>query len=99
MKIPVILIVRAQGKDGAVEGRRRAYLPCTPFDGLWVDGLRVQKVNLLTADKDKEPAWELTLQGYTQIHGDARRNLLALIGDDKGWTIAELKTQAPADAE
>ncbi len=83
MKIPATLCVHVQGADGRLTATRRVNLPCTPFDGMAVDGLRVQRSSWQTGTE----SWLLTLEGYSQIHGHTMGNFAELVGEInvKGW--------------
>ncbi len=85
MKIPATLCVHVQGADGQLTAVRRVNLPCTPFDGMAVDGLRVQRSSWETGTD----MWRLTLEGYSQIHGDAMENFAELVGqvNVKDWQM------------
>ncbi len=87
MKIPAILCVHCHGKDGVVEATRRVNLPCTPFDGIAVDGLRVLKADWRTEDE----VWWLMLEGYQQQHGNAADNFIAHVGGKEKATMWKLK--------
>jgi hypothetical protein len=80
MKIPVILKIQAQGADAIATATKAIDLPCTPFEGMGVDGHRVILADFCTLSGK----WELTLKGYNQTHGDAIQHLEGLLGETVG---------------
>jgi hypothetical protein len=83
MKVPVLLKMIVSGRDGTATATRKAFLPCTPFDGLWVDGHRVLRADYQTKGS---PEWILLLAGGSSTFGDARENLKTFI-DVAGWDV------------
>jgi hypothetical protein len=89
MKIPAVLCIRVQGKDGVIDASTKINLPCLPFEGLCIDGLRVIKIDW----RSESQSWRLTLDGYAQPHGEVRHNFARQVGDPSVWNV-ELQEKA-----